>query len=518
MTSVMCLTRRQFLWTAAGSTVLSRALQLGLRAQSSSPSPFHHGVASGDPLTDRVILWTRVTLPNEPNVTRPINVQWEIATDEKVSRIVRSGSAQATPQRDFTVKVDAVGLEPGRSYFYVFTAAGERSPIGRTKTLPAGAVPRMQLAVVSCANYPAGYFNPYRCLANRDDLDALIHVGDYIYEFENGIYGDGSALLRIPEPRREAVSLSDYRVRYATYRSDPDLQEVHARHPFIVAWDDHEFTNDAWRDGASNHNEGEGDWPTRKAAAAKAYLEWMPVREAPGGGIRLYRNFRFGTLADLIMLDTRSLRDAQVPQDNIASITSAGRSLLGKEQETWLFDQMRASARAGTAWRVLGQQVLFSRFAFPGRPVALNDTWDGYQASRDRVFDFLAAEKVRDVAILTGDLHSSWAFDVPRNPWDGYTASTGAGSLAVELVTPAVSSPPLFADPKIKETMSKLRYLLPHLKYLEGESRGYVLAEITPKRLRADWHHVPGVMERSAQETKAASYLCERGSSRLVPA
>ena len=489
---------------------------LSLRAQTPSPSVFHHGVASGDPLTDRVILWTRVTVPRERNETRAINVQWDIARDERISQIVRSGIAPATPERDFTVKVDASGLEPGRSYFYVFTAAGQRSPIGRTKTLPSGAVSRIQLASVSCANYPAGYFNPYRCLADRDDLDAVIHVGDYIYEFENGVYGDGSGLLRIPEPRREAVSLSDYRVRYATYRSDPDLQDVHARHPFIVVWDDHEFTNDAWKDGASNHNEGEGDWATRKAAAARAYLEWMPVREAAGGGIRLYRSFRFGTLADLIVLDARSLRDRQVPQDDIVAITSRARSLLGKEQEAWLFDTMRASARAGTAWRVLGQQVLFSRFAFPGRPVALNDTWDGYQASRDRIFDFLTAEKMRDVAILTGDIHSSWAFDVPRNPWDGYTAPTGAGSLAVELVTPAVSSPPLFADPKIRETMSKLRYLLPHLKYLEGESRGYLLAEIAPKRLRADWYHVPGVLERSARETQAASYVCERGSGRLA--
>jgi alkaline phosphatase D len=511
----MSLTRRQFLWNAAGSTVL---LPLSLRAQTSSPSVFQHGVASGDPLTDRVILWTRVTVPRQAEVTRPITVQWDIASDEKMSRIVRTGIAQATPERDFTVKVDASGLEPGRSYYYVFAAAGQRSAIGRTKTLPEGTVARMQLALVSCANYPAGYFNPYRCLANRDDLDAVIHVGDYIYEFANGVYGDGTGLLRIPEPRREAVSLSDYRVRYATYRSDPDLQEVHARHPFIVVWDDHEFTNDAWRDGASNHNDGDGDWATRKAAATRAYLEWLPVRESPGGGIRLYRNFRFGTLADLIMLDARSLRDRQAPQDDIAAITNPARSLLGKDQEAWLFDQMRASARAGTAWRVLGQQVLFSRFAFPGRPVALNDTWDGYQASRDRVFDFLVAEKMRDVTILAGDIHSSWAFDVPRNPWDGYTAPTGAGSLAVELVTPAVSSPPLFADPKIKETMSKLRYLLPHLKYLEGESRGYVLAELTAKRLRADWYHVPTVLERSDREMKTASYVCERGAARWAAA
>jgi alkaline phosphatase D len=511
----MSLTRREFLWDAAGSAVF---LPLSLRAQSSDPSLFQHGVASGDPWTDRVMLWTRLTVPSTRSAVGPIDVRWEIATDARLSQVVRRGSTPTTADRDFTVKADATGLAAGRAYFYAFTAGGQRSPVGQTRTLPSGAVARMRLAVVSCANYPAGYFNPYRCLANRDDLDAVVHVGDYMYEFQNGIYGDGSGLLRIPEPPRETVSLSDYRLRYATYRSDPDLQDVHARHPFIAVWDDHELTNDAWRDGAANHNEGEGDWATRKAAAYKAYLEWMPIREIRGGGIRLYRTFRFGTLADLIMLDTRGLRDRQVPGQDLAAITSPARSLLGTEQETWLFDQMRASQRASTAWRLIGQQVLFSRFAFVGRPVALDDTWDGYQASRDRIFDFLAAEKMRDVAIFSGDIHSSWALDVPRNPLDGYTARSGEGSLAVELVTPAVSSPPLFADPSIRDTMSKLRYLLPHVKYLEGESRGYVLAEITPKRLLAEWYHVPGVMERSPRETKVASYVCERGSSRLAAA
>ena len=517
ITQPMSLTRREFLWSTAGSTVL---LPLSLRAQSAVPALFQHGVASGDPLTDRVILWTRITEPPTRSAIGPVDVEWLVATDAGLTQVVGRGTARATPERDFTVKADATGLEPGRPYFYAFTAGGQRSPIGRTKTLPAGAVPRVRLASVSCANYPAGYFNPYRCLANRDDLDAVVHLGDYIYEFENGVYGDGSGLLRIPEPRREAVTLSDYRVRYATYRSDPDLQDVHARHPFIVVWDDHELTNDGWSGGAANHNpdKGEGDWATRKAAAYRAYLEWMPVREAAGGGIRLYRNFRFGTLADLIMLDTRALRDQQAPGDNIAAITNPERTLLGKEQEAWLFEQMRASQRAGMAWRVLGQQILFSRFSFPGRPVALVDTWDGYQAARERVLDFLVAEKMRDVAILSGDIHSSWAFDVPRNPWDGYTARTGAGSLAVELITPAVSSPPLFADAAVRERMATLRYLLPHLKYLEGESRGYVHVDITPQRLQADWYHVPGVLERSTRETKAMSYVCERGSSRLVTA
>jgi alkaline phosphatase D len=212
------------------------------------------------------------------------------------------------------------------------------------------------------------------------------------------------------------------------------------------------------------------------------------------------------------------LRDRQVAQDDVAALNSPDRTLLGKPQEAWLFEQMRASQRAGTAWRVLGQQIMFSRLSFPGKPVPLADTWDGYQAARNRVIDFLAQQKMRDVAILAGDVHSSWAFDVTKDPWDGYTARTGAGSVAVEMITPAVSSPPLFADPVVRERAPALRALMPHLKYLDGESRGYVLVDLTSTRLQADWYHVPGVMERSATETKGASFVCERGSAHLAPA
>jgi alkaline phosphatase D len=358
----------------------------------------------------------------------------------------------------------------------------------------------------------------YRCVANRADLDAVVHVGDYIYEFENGRYGDGAGLLRIPEPQREAVSLSDYRIRYATYRSDPDLQEAHRQHPFIAVWDDHEVTNDAWSGGASNHNpeQGEGDWPTRQAAAYRAYLEWMPVREAPGAGIHLYRSFRFGSLLDLIMLDTRGLRDQQA--NDLAALIDPTRTMLGAAQEAWLFDELRSSQRAGTTWRLLGQQVLFARVTPPGWPVLSSDLWDGYQAARDRVLDFLATENVRDVAVLSGDLHSSWALDIARDPWRQYQPATGEGSLAVELLTPAISSPPLFATPSMRERAPLLRTFLPHLKFLDGDNRGYVLIDLTPKQIRADWYHVPTVLERTDAETRAASFVCEKGSSRLVPA
>ena len=511
----MTLSRRHFLWTAAASSVCLPAL-LDAQTDTSVPSPiFRHGVASGDPLADRVILWTRVTPAADAGGT-PIDVRWLVATDEGLTKIVRRGTARMSAARDFTVKVDAGGLDAGRPYFYAFELGKERSRVGRTKTLPS-ATGRVRLAHVCCSNYPSGFFNVYWCLANRDDLDAIVHVGDYIYEFQNGVYGDGTSLFRIPEPRREAVTLSDYRIRYATYRTDPDLQNAHARHPFIVVWDDHELTNDAWSGGAANHNpeQGEGDWPTRRAAAYRAYLEWMPIRES-GSGINLYRSFRFGSLAHLVMLDTRGLRDQQVAPSDVDGLNRSSRTLLGSTQERWLFDQLRSSQRSGTGWRVIGQQVMFSRLALPGRPVVLADTWDGYQAARERVVDFLDKERIRDVAILSGDVHSSWGFNVPRHAWVGYDAATGDGSLAVEIVAPAISSPPLFTDPLLRAGEPGLRASLPHLKYLEGQSNGYVLLDITPERLQSDWYFVPTVATHADDERRAMSLVCERGSSRLL--
>jgi alkaline phosphatase D len=510
------LTRRQFLWTAAASAVASPLLLHAQSAPRGSAGLFRHGVASGDPLADRVILWTRVSPAGQP---AGVDVRWRVATDERLMQVVASGTFRTSAARDYTVKVDAAGLQPGRPYFYAFDAGTDRSPVGRTRTI-AAAPERARFAVVSCANYPSGYFNAYRNIAGRTDLDAVLHLGDYIYEFENGIFGDGTKLLRVPEPRKEAATLGDYRIRYATYRTDPDLQEIHRLHPFIVVWDDHELTNDAWRSGAGNHNpeSGEGDWATRKAAAYRAYQEWMPIREQAGGDVLLYRRFQFGTLLDLVMLDTRGLRDQQVATANMPVITSATRTMLGAAQERWLFDQLRASSRAGASWRVIGQQVLFSRLVPPGTQIMLPDAWDGYQAARDRLLDVLSSERIRDVAILGGDFHSSWAFDVPRNPWSGYQARTGEGSLAVEMLAPAVSSPPLFADPATRQQGPALRALLPHLKLLEGEANGYLVVDITRQRLLGEWFMTPTVLERTPNERRIAAFACERGSSRLATA
>jgi alkaline phosphatase D len=511
------VTRRGFLAGAAAAAAAWPALVSAQRLESSGRTLFRHGVASGDPLADRVMLWTRVMPPESRSATGAIEVRWELALDEGMTQIAASGVVQAAPERDFTVKVDAAGLQPGRTYYFAFDAGGERSPVGRTKTLPASA-DRLRLAVVSCANYPAGFFNVYRCVANRDDLDAVLHLGDYMYEFANGIYGDGSALGRVAQPPGEAVTLEEYRLRYACYRSDTDLQAAHQRHPFITVWDDHEVANNMWSGGAEDHVARKGEWTVRLAAAYRAYLEWMPIRESPQPGPHLNRAFRFGTLADLLMLDTRSRRDRQAAPADVERLVDPRRSMLGEAQEAWLFDELRASQRAGTPWRLIGQQVMFAQVTPPGLPVQNVDAWDGYPAARRRVFDFLAGEQVRDVAILTGDIHSSWANDLPRDVILGYKATTGAGSMAVEVVTPAISSPPLFSIAGVRERAPLLRLAMPHIKYLEGDSRGYVHVDLTRERLTAEWHFVPSVTERSDRELRGGSYVCERGSSRLVPA
>jgi alkaline phosphatase D len=505
-------TRRRFLVDA---TVSMATLPLWLRAQNAATpatGPFQHGVASGDPLKDRVLLWTRVT--PAPGASEPVRVRWRVGSDEQFRQVVASGTAETGAARDFTVKVDASGLQPGRTYFYAFDTDGQESVVGRTRTLPER-TERLRLAVVSCSNYPAGYFNVYRCVANRGDLDAVLHLGDYIYEFANGIYGDGTRAGRLPLPISEAVTLADYRLRNATYRSDIDLQEAHRQHPFITVWDDHESASDSSPWGAAGHTPKNGDWATRFAAAYRAYVEWMPIRESAEPGIRLYRNFRFGDLADLVMLDTRGLRDKHLlPTD--PAVGDPRRTMLGAAQERWLADTLRASQRAGSTWRLLGQQVLFTSVTPPALPIQNMDVWSGYPAARARLLEMLAAERVTNLAILTGDLHSSWALEVPPNPWAA-AGSPALAPVAVEFVTPAISSPPFFDTPSFRDTAPMLRLGARHLKYLDGENRGYILLDVTAKRLQTEWYFVPTVTERSAREKKAMTFVTERGSSRLSP-
>lgn len=516
------VSRRTFIAAAAALAASPAGLAAGHRRGNS----FDHGVASGDPLHDRVIIWSRVT---PRNWEHGLTVKWRVARDPQMRQVVAKGRAETDILRDFTIKVDVTGLEPAQAYYYQFKTHGARSPVGRTRTLPVNAQ-GARLATVSCSNLPAGLFNVYALIARRADLDAVLHLGDYIYEYANATYGDGTALGRVPVPDREILSLVDYRQRHAQYKQDVDLQEAHRQHPFICVWDDHEFANNTWKFGADNHNpeQGEGDWSARKQAALRAYFEWMPIREWAGQS-RIYRQFRFGDLADLLMLDTRAHgRDQQsrapsagpevgYPADDPVANDPA-RTLLGFDQEEWLAQSLTQSQADGVTWRLLGQQVLMAQLSLTRGQSMLNfDVWDGFVPARQRLFDTVRDRQVGNLVVLTGDIHSSWANEITRNPWDpaSYDPATGRGVLGVEFATPAVSSPGI-ADPAEAARKAE-RYLAasPHMKYVELHRRGYVLLDIDRERVQGEFWHVDTVDTPSRQETLAAAFVNEAGASRL---
>ena len=483
-----------------------------------SNTTFAHGVASGDPLDDRVVLWTRVT------TSKDVPVRWWIATDDRFRNVVNRGETMAFAAHDHSVKVDAAGLEPARTYYYKFAAGREESPVGRTRTLPGATVSRVRLAVASCANYPFGYFNAYARIAAREDLDAVLHLGDYYYEYAPGTYGNGAEFGRVPAPARELVSLADYRERHAQYKSDPDLQEAHRVHPWITVWDDHETANNSYRDGAQNHNpeNGEGDWPTRKAAAIRAYYEWMPIREQPGTRDRTFRSFRYGDLVDLVMLDARLYgRTAPVANaKDAAGLADPARTILGAEQQAWLAEELRTSRARGAAWRVLGNQCMLGQLIDnETNAIANPDQWDGYPFSRRAVLEQLAGEKIVDNVVVTGDIHSCWALDVALDPFSaGYDPVTGKGSLAVEMITPAVSSPsPFGRDPDVlgREARTIDR---PHIHWVEFRSNGYLVVDLTTERARGEWWLLDTVSRRGADEHLAAAFETPRGANHLTKA
>ncbi len=482
-------------------------------------SVFRHGVASGDPLGDRIILWTRVEAPKNALVP----VRWWIATDEAMRQVVNGGEVTALPWRDHCVKVDALGLEPARRYFYRFEAGGERSVTGRTRTLPAATVTNLRFAVASCANFPFGYFNAYGRIAAREDLDAVLHLGDYIYEYAPGGYGDGAEFDRVPFPAREIVSLDDYRGRHAQYKTDPDLQAAHAAHPWITVWDDHETANNSWRDGAANHNPelGEGTWLDRRQAGERAYFEWMPIRETLGArGSFTYRSFRFGNLCDLIMLDTRlhgrSQQVVAAERKNRQLVGTPGRTLLGADQHAWLAEELRASKANSTRWRVLGQQCMMGQLLDAERHILNTDQWDGYPHSRAALLDQLGTEGINDTVVLTGDIHSAWALDVTPDPFKGYDPGSGKGSLAVELVCTSVTSPGPFgsgddADAAEKRTLANH----PHLHWTNFQHRGYLTLDLDAQRAQAQWWAVETITRRSDQESMVHSMLTQVGRNHL---
>jgi alkaline phosphatase D len=437
--------------------------------------------------------------------------------------VIDQGLVTALPARDHTVKVDAQGLESGRTYYYRFDAGGEQSPVGRTRTLPEATISRLRLAVASCSNYPFGYFNAYRHIAARGDLDLVLHLGDYLYEYAAGRYGGGEALGRVHHPSHEIVTLADYRARHAQYKTDRDLQEAHRQHPWICVWDDHESANNSWRDGAQNHNPelGEGDWPTRRAAAIRAYHEWLPIREQPAAtGPFIYRSFRLGGLAHLIMLDTRLHgRSRQLDDRNDAlGLADPTRTILGADQHAWLAEQLRASVRQDAAWRVIGQQLMFAQLIGEDGVLLNTDQWDGYPASRRAVLEQLAAERIDDTVILTGDIHTAWGMDVTPDPLSSsYDRASGRGSLAVELVTTSVTSPgPAGERAELMERETMIVRERPHIHYVNLREHGYLLLDLNAERAQAEWWYADSIVQRGAAEHLGAAFATARGSNHLV--
>ena len=432
-------------------------------------------------------------------------------------------------------------MRPNTTYYYRFTAQGQDSPIGRTRTLPVGPTDRLRLAVVSCSNHAYGYFNAYRRVAQRADLDLVIHLGDYLYEYGPNVYGSA----RTPEPPNEMVTLTDYRLRHAQYKRDADLQEVHRQHPMVCIWDDHEITNDAWVGGAENHTEAtEGTWARRVAAGLKAYYEWMPIRPADVSDLRRnQRSFRFGDLVELVMLEERlSARSKQLPATipipglgngfvQAGPFADPARSLLGAAQESWLADRLRSTP---ARWKLLGQGVMFAQLKgvaaanAAGGGVFLNsDQWDGYQPARNRIYEVLKGDTehppVDNVVVLTGDIHSSWAADLtqdPNNPdpsTGGYDPLTGRGSRAVEFVGTSVSSPGIDTD-TTGAIAGFLRSVNPHFKYVNLHKRGYLIVDITPQRVVGEWWHIDTVASLSNIEGLAVAFEVQDGTNHLVPA
>ncbi len=480
------LTRRFF---------LSSAITTGLIVATASGKParanhhiFQHSVASADPLPTSVILWTRAT----PRNTEALIVTWEISRSESFNSVVQRGMSVAKLDDDHTVHVEANGLDPGTTYFYRFHCEGQTSPIGRTATAPLTAE-SLTFAICSCANWESGFFNAYRDIAHRDEIDVVIHLGDYIYEYGVGEMSGKLGPLRHNQPEWECTTLADYRLRYATYRTDPDLQAAHANHPWIVTWDDHEMADNAHTYSAENHQPHEGDWSARKAAALKAYFEWLPIRSD-----RLFRHFNFGNLLDLIMLDLRSYRagPGSLPLPN----QPPPHNLVGEEQFQWVSETL---ANSTAQWTVLGNSVMLAQLQVASVPAEVqpalrqlihpefattvnSDMWDGYRSDRQRLLDLLAHKDGR-VLIFTGDLHSEWANEILHN----------GKVVAFEMVGSSISAPNvddrLFlpeVNPLSQTACYTLHQANPHIKHVELDAHGYAMATITPTSTQLRWMRV----------------------------
>ncbi len=468
-----------------------------------SLTPFYHGVASGDPTPHSVMIWTKLTteLPTT-------EVNWQIATDSLFTQIVQKGTFQTSQDNNHTVLVDVEGLAPDTYYFYRFSHQNAFSIVGRTKTAPIGDNAKVVFAVVSCSNYEAGYFNAYAAIAQRNDLDAVLHLGDYIYEYQTNRYGN-KKLPRKNIPATELIKLDDYRARYSLYRLDADLRRLHARHPFITIWDDHETANDTYSEGAQNHQpETEGPWQERKAAARQAYLEWLPVRL---NNQKLYRSFAFGNLVDLFMLEERhEARSKQVANAKDPLYSDTSRQVLGHAQMQWLKQGLQNSR---ARWIVLGNQVILSSIdasrVLPNNPKGM-DMWDGYPAARNRLFDLL--ETKNNIIVVSGDSHTSWAMELTRYPQnsDWYQPKTGKGVCGAEFATPSVTSANY--DEYVARWKAKIankRFLSdnlnPHVQFCNLTEHGFLLLTLDKNQAKGEWFYMKRIDKPDKNYYKAAT-------------
>ncbi|WJT08638.1 alkaline phosphatase D family protein [Vibrio harveyi] len=548
----MSLSRRDFIKAVSSGAVATTLTACGSDDSDATPTgSFEYGVLSGDPTQTQVIIWTRVT-----TAASYVEVTWQVSRAEDFSTIEQSGTFATDTSRDFTVKVDVQNLNPSTQYYYRFMVGETTSIVGMTQTLPEGSVDKASMAVVSCANYPAGYFNVYKEILKQhqtESFDVVLHLGDYIYEYGAGGYAseDAARLGREPSKGTECITLDDYRKRYAQYRQDQDLQALHAALPMIAVWDDHELANDAWKNGAENHQDNEGSFVDRRAAAAAAWTEWLPVRENTFSNMLIYRQFSFGDLINLMMLDTRLVgRDQPLDYFSlnaptmdaigglVAQSRSADRELLGTEQLAWL---MNAFNSQDAKWNVLGQQVLMSRMELPSSVMlamfqlfnatdeqkmdallAVNsaisnyladpssdtiklpynlDAWDGYYVERERVYEIAKASGGHFVC-LAGDTHNAWTSelkDVSNNP------------VGVEFATSSVSSPGLEEYLALEPVaIAQMEYTLPHLvselQWTDIKQRGFMRVTFTPEKAQSTWYMLSSVKDKNYQvTTKMAS-------------
>ncbi len=498
-----CLPMRRFALPLLLSSVLLHTHSTAQSTRSmpdSTLAPFYHGVASGDPLTDRVILWTRLTL--DTPVLSAV-VRWRIATDTLLQQVVNSGSTTTSAQRDYTVKVDADGLQPNTWYYYQFEYNGLLSPIGRTRTLPTGDIERLRLAVVSCADYQNGYYHAYRDLALRNSVDAVLHLGDYIYE-----YAASSMLAdRKHEPPYEIITLEDYRLRHSLYKLDENLRLLHQQLPMIAVWDDHETANNAWTHGAQNHQpDTEGAWEDRKRAGKQAYVEWMPIRENTTADDEIYRKFAFGKLLSLYMLDTRlEGRSQQVPA-NSPELNNPERTIIGPQQFEWLTSGIR---RDSARWIALGQQVMMAPLQAFGQ-VLNTDQWDGYPAQRRRLYDSLLLYSKNNLIVLTGDIHTAWANDLPLS---NYVPTSGDNAVGVEFIATSISSSKL----SVPAGPDLIRALNPHVKFVDLTRYGYFILDLTAERAQAEFVFINDVKQPTYTVEVGPAWATAHGSNRLSP-